>query len=257
MENCPIDRIFYDDILAGCCKFEFDPTYPIHLNGIINQQEFIQSISKINATLSARAKKVFSIVFFSNILLSMMCFLFGAISSTNSRSFGFPPLIVVGMVLSIVGSIVFIIGIILIQTRQTARLRQAVADESMKYSTRSPTPCSWRLETTRAYFGGNSNRNIFYHVWQRKSISVHRNFCWLFLLVDYWYWPVVCSRNWWLSDVIYVWTTESIFIVTSIIFELIDNILFAMWSSSARSFRSILLVMWTSIWQILEFCSLQ
>ena len=33
------------------------------------------------------------------------------------------------------------------QSRYRTRLQQAVAQESMKYSTRSPIPCSWRLIT--------------------------------------------------------------------------------------------------------------
>jgi len=45
-------------------------------------------------------------------------------------------------------------------------MRQAIADESMKYSSRSPTPCSWRLETTRHYYGGygSDNTQIISHV---------------------------------------------------------------------------------------------
>jgi hypothetical protein len=45
-------------------------------------------------------------------------------------------------------------------------MREAITEESMKYSSRSLTPCSWRLETTRNYFGGygNNNTQLFYSV---------------------------------------------------------------------------------------------
>ena len=45
-----IDIIITAGFLAGCLKAEFDSTYPIHLNGIISQDEFRESIHRINRT---------------------------------------------------------------------------------------------------------------------------------------------------------------------------------------------------------------
>jgi hypothetical protein len=162
-----IDVIFMIEVFSvGCCKAEFDSTYPIHLNGIISQGEFQESIEKINRTVSAGgARKIITIIYLLSILISMVCFIFGGIGAGSSRTYGFPPLIAAGIGISIVGTFLFIIIIITVQVRQVAQMRQAIAEESMKYSARSPTPCSWRLETTR-YFGGygNNNSQVSYHV---------------------------------------------------------------------------------------------
>jgi hypothetical protein len=53
----------------------------------------------------------------------------------------------------------FIIGAVVLQFRRISGVRKAIAEESMKYSSRSPIPCSWRLETTRHYVGGYGNQN--------------------------------------------------------------------------------------------------
>jgi hypothetical protein len=93
----------------------------------------------------------------------MLLFIFGGISAANSRIYGFPPLIAAGMGVCFVGTFIFIIVLVFLQVRQAAQLRQAVAEESMKYSGRS-TPCSWRLETTRYYAGYGNNRQLAHHV---------------------------------------------------------------------------------------------
>jgi hypothetical protein len=88
----------------------------------------------------------------------------GPIISINSHTYEFPPLTGVGIGLTTFGSIFFVFAAIYISYRRIARMRQAIAEESMKYSSRS-TPCSWRLETTRFYFGGyGNNTRVNYHV---------------------------------------------------------------------------------------------
>ncbi len=95
----------------------------------------------------------------------MLCFIFGGISAPNSRVYGFPPLIAAGMGVTFVGTFFFIIVLVIMQVRQATKMRQAIAEESMKYSARSPTPCSWRLETTRFFGGyGSNNSQVNYHV---------------------------------------------------------------------------------------------
>jgi hypothetical protein len=78
----------------------------------------------------------------------MFFFIFGAINAVNSHPHGFPPLVGVGFGLMFFGMFVFIIRSLIMESRQAKQMRQAIAEESMKYSARSPTPCSWRLETT-------------------------------------------------------------------------------------------------------------
>jgi hypothetical protein len=87
----------------------------------------------------------------------MVFFIVGGVTAVNSRTHGFSALIIVGIVVTTFGSIFFSIGCCLVQFRRAAQIRQAIAEESMKYSSRSPIPCSWRLETTRHYLGGYGN----------------------------------------------------------------------------------------------------
>ncbi|CAF3730892.1 unnamed protein product [Rotaria sp. Silwood1] len=134
-------------VSAGCLKVEFDSTYPIHLNGIISQYEFQESIKKINR----------GIIFF----------IIGGTTRINSRYKGFSVLIGVGIAFTTIGSIFFAFGCFAIQSRRIARMRQAIAEESMKYSSRSPIPCSWRLDTSRVWFQGyryRHNNQLVYHL---------------------------------------------------------------------------------------------
>jgi hypothetical protein len=80
------------------------------------------------------------------------------VTASNSGTYGFSLVYGVGIALLAFWSIFFGISCIITQIRRVARIRQAIAEESIKYSSRSPTPCSWRLETTRRYFGGYGNQ---------------------------------------------------------------------------------------------------
>lgn len=153
--------------LAGCLKAEFDSTYPIHLNGIISPDEYRHSINRINQTISSnKILLILAIVFIVSIIGGMIFFIVGGVTGVRSHTFGFPPLIIVGIVVTAVGSILFSIGCCLVQVQRASKLRQAISEESMKYSSR-PIPCSWRLETTRYFYGGygnHYNNHIINHV---------------------------------------------------------------------------------------------
>ena len=142
------------NIPAGCLKSEFDSTYPIHLNGIIRQDEFQQSIENINRTIRSRTPLVIcGIIFVICILGGIILFITGGSTARYVNASGFPVLVFVGLGVIIIGMFVFTFGCCIIQTRRTTRMRQAIANESMKYSMRSPTPCSWRLDATRVFAG--------------------------------------------------------------------------------------------------------
>ncbi|CAF5018602.1 unnamed protein product, partial [Rotaria sp. Silwood1] len=84
----------------------------------------------------------------------------------NSGMYGFLPLSGVGIALTAFEPMFSDFGCCMIQFGRVARIRQAIAEESMKYSSRSPTPCSWRLTTTRYCAGGYGNHNgtqLVYH----------------------------------------------------------------------------------------------
>ncbi|CAF3468665.1 unnamed protein product [Rotaria socialis] len=141
------NSVYVPMVQTGCLKAEFDSTYPIHLNGIISQHEFQESINKINA--------------------GMIFFIIGGIANVNSREYRFPVLIGVGIALTTFGSLFFAFGCCAVQWRRVARMRQAITEESMKYSSRSPIPCSWRLNISRTFVGGYgyyNNNHIIYHL---------------------------------------------------------------------------------------------
>ncbi len=55
-------------------------------------------------------------------------------------------IITAGIWLTLFGLIFVIVGLIIMVPRQRARIREAIAEESMKYSSRSPRSCSWRFD---------------------------------------------------------------------------------------------------------------
>ena len=143
---------------AGCLKAEFDSTYPVHLNGIISPDEYRESIRRINRTISSNKMfLILAIIFGMSMVGGIIWFIAGGVTATNSDRKGFSILFSMGIGVTTVGLILFSIGCCLTQLRRAASVRRAIADESMKYSSRSPIPCSWRLEMTRYFFGGYGN----------------------------------------------------------------------------------------------------
>lgn len=73
-----------------------------------------------------------------------------------------------GIFITTFGSIFFSIAICIIYSKRSVRMRQTIAQESMKYSSRLPIPCSWRLDMSRAVIGtyayNNNNYQILYQV---------------------------------------------------------------------------------------------
>lgn len=135
-------------ISAGCLKRKFDSTYPIHLNGIISQANFQQSIRRINRAISSN-KILVTLAILSTlcIVVGIICIVAGGITVSDPDRFRFPPLIGVGMAIFLLGILSFSIGCSIIQSRLLLRVRRAIAEESVKYSSRTLKPCSWRLES--------------------------------------------------------------------------------------------------------------
>ena len=132
----------------------------MHLNGIISPDEFRESIARINRSISSNKLLIISVIIFAiAIFVGTIFYIVGGVTATKYDRYIFSPFFIAGIVLSILGSLLFTIASVLIQVRRAAQLRQAVADESTKYSTRSPVPCSWRLETATYFVGRYANRN--------------------------------------------------------------------------------------------------
>lgn len=92
-------------------------------------------------------------------ILGTIFYVVGGVTATSSDRYGFSGFFIAGIVLTTSGAVLFAIVSVLIQVRRVGQLRKAVAEESSKYSTRSPIPCSWRLETANRFFGRYSNRS--------------------------------------------------------------------------------------------------
>ncbi|CAF1539294.1 unnamed protein product [Rotaria sordida] len=160
-------------IQTGCLKSEFNSTYPVHLNGIIRPDEFQQSIENINRIISSRKSQIIvGLIAILSLSGGMVLFIVGGVTRRKSRSTGFPILVGIGLGIFGFGMLVLTIGFCIVQLRATARLRQAVANESMKYSTRSP-PCSWRLHVYRTWgggYGGRRNTRLIYRRIHGKEV---------------------------------------------------------------------------------------
>ena len=158
---------YNSNVLAGCCKSEFDSTYPIRLNGIIGQNEFQQSIANINqAGSSSRIYLlILLVVFISVSVLGFVVTIVGVSVAVESDSVPFPVFLGVGMGLMVVGMLACSIGSCIIQSRVSAHVQKVVTEESAKYSTRIP-PCSWRLNplTFSSGYGRNQRTAVIYRV---------------------------------------------------------------------------------------------
>ncbi len=150
---------------------EFDSTYPNHLNGIISQDEFRESINRINHAFSSF--KIYIIICWTVFALTIadgvvFFVIAGLVPSINySITSGFYVLIGFGMALITFGSIFFGVGYYIIYAKRITRMRQAATKESMKYSSKSPIPCSWRLDSSRTPVGAYvhyNNRALGYNV---------------------------------------------------------------------------------------------
>lgn len=170
------DRVFEIElrflfVSAGCCKAEFDRTYPVHLNGIISQQEFHESIERINRSISSRTLLLVSIIFaIVFLLVGFILFIAGGITSVSARKTGFPILIGVAIAIFLFGMILLPVCLIFSQSKRMSELQKAILEESIKYSSRSVSPCSWRLNTNRFYTGFYNNRRV-QTVYQVRSMT--------------------------------------------------------------------------------------
>ncbi|CAF0715315.1 unnamed protein product [Adineta steineri] len=97
----------------GWLESNFDITYPLELRGIITESEYQESINKINRAIQV------------NKVLTIFCTI---------------------IMCTIIGTICSIIALLRIKSKRMERLKEAVAEESSKYSSRSPIPCRWRLD---------------------------------------------------------------------------------------------------------------
>ena len=150
---------------------EFDSTYPIDLTGIISQNEFRESMEHINRSFSSAKSLVICImVFVVCVVVGLTLVAVGASSATNSRAPGFNGVMIAGVIIPWLGVAVLIVRSCVINKRKWPRLEKAIAQESTKYSHRSPRPCSWRLDTMTTSDGYGDDE----YVTVSHRVSFHR-----------------------------------------------------------------------------------
>jgi hypothetical protein len=118
------DKIFIVDHAAAFLKSKFDSTYSIHLNGIISQDEFRESIDQINHRISIRTTAIsLNTIFVLIAMVGMVCYFTGYIRAHDSGTYGIPPIMGAGIGLIIFKVIFVIVGVIIIIPRRRARMR--------------------------------------------------------------------------------------------------------------------------------------
>ncbi|CAF1458856.1 unnamed protein product [Adineta steineri] len=158
--------VYISMLTNGCCHTGFDSTYPNKLHGIINNEEFQQSLNNVNKSIHS------IILIIMCIILPFLCIfggggvlITGAVMSKDSNTNTSVLLLAIGGGILGFGLISLIIGHFITQAIRTSRMRQKVAEESAKYSNRLPIPCTWRLDVSTMIFrgakGNTSSRRIY------------------------------------------------------------------------------------------------
>ncbi len=114
---------------------------------------------------------VILVLFFAT---GIILFIAGGVQAAADSERRFPGLIGVGFGFITVGVFCCTVEGVIVRVRYHSRLKNAIAAESIKYSNRLPTPCSWRLHTTRLWNGrhdDNSHTKIHDYV---SNIVSHR-----------------------------------------------------------------------------------
>ncbi|CAF4175860.1 unnamed protein product [Adineta steineri] len=155
-------------VRIGCLKTQFSSAFPARLNGVISQNEFRESIGNINKNISSRMPKIICLVVFLICLIGgFVLIIAGGTTSRTLRGSQYAIIIGVGAGAMGFASIFFTIGCCVIRLRRTAKMRQSIALESLKYSRRSTGACSWRLHVTTIWVGqyrGRSRYRYIYHI---------------------------------------------------------------------------------------------
>ncbi|UJR07886.1 hypothetical protein I4U23_012168 [Adineta vaga] len=128
-----------------CFNTGFDSVYPTDLVGIIGPVEFLDSLDRINHPVLSNKKKFYYICIFFLVLVTFgICFIIGAQTTTKDTSLN-TVLLNIGMLSAHVGLWSSCCACFMIKFRRDRKFLQAVTKESIKYSCRSSTSCTWRL----------------------------------------------------------------------------------------------------------------
>jgi hypothetical protein len=161
-------------------QFHFD--FPNELIGIIRPDDFQQSIDNMNRarrlTLSEKRLK-FSL--YLNIVVGLILFLVGLVTIATLISALWISLLSVGIVMYLSSCCILILLFIRMNRSSEARLKNAVDEESMKYSTKLSVPNVWRLDKVVTPSDDGESINVTYfisniistsHILLKPSLSI-------------------------------------------------------------------------------------
>jgi hypothetical protein len=148
---------------------KFDSTYRINLIGIISPDEFQESMKKINQPLTI--KNNLTIICFLTTIFSLIvgtiCVGVGLVRPDESAPSGINVLLVFGIILYMLLLILLPIFSCIVPT-SLKRTREVIDKESLKYCSRLPIPCYWRLDFTGTSYDLRSIDNILFY-----RVSIH------------------------------------------------------------------------------------
>lgn len=126
---------------------KIDSTYPIYLNGIINQDEFEESIKQINYKLSNNiVLTILHFIFIFSIIIGIVLLLVTSLSATSFMDIQLTILHIFGIILMFFGflfsGLIYVFKIL----QREQRMKKIITNESKKYSSRLPISCDWRFE---------------------------------------------------------------------------------------------------------------
>ena len=156
---------------------QYGTEFPTTLYGVITPEEFNQSITNINlAHRTTFSEKVF-------LAIGPLCFLVGAIILIllvvpSIRENALIPIAVVGGVLAVVAILLAnAIRICIVNHRRDIRVRNALANESMRCTRNLKMPFTWRFEQTYVTDDINVEYNYYRQDVSSFTSNLHENTC--------------------------------------------------------------------------------
>ncbi len=140
-EPC-ISLVYYIDF---CRISQFNSDFPRELIEIIDPYEFKQSIANINrARRSTSCEILLSLISILGLLVILMLIIIAACLVSVDGTIWIPILFIGGGIMLLTTFICIFVRVWRASVRET-RLKNAVNEESMKYSTKRSVPTRWRL----------------------------------------------------------------------------------------------------------------
>lgn len=129
-------------------KAKYDSSYPVKLNGIIGINEFQESIARINLAIPSEKWSIIIAIIpaISLVLGTVFLSYYRVALYTSSSEDNISPFLIVGIIATCFGAISLSVLSVITTHQCKKKMGQAIAQESLTYSTRTPIPCTWKLQ---------------------------------------------------------------------------------------------------------------